>query len=197
MTDKPVMQGKVAVDSGLILIGDPGYWLDPSMLESISKQMLSGSMHVYGLNFHIPSIAKRGFIVRPGDGDGWYRVYTTLNERGKVAKVEIVFDQDYEPDTKPVEPDADEVSPDVQEQIGSRIITDRKGKLIVWQGPSRVGGSGDYIWRTNDDLFSMTRRVDFVVTEIATGKQYPFSDYALVVNWMNQQYKRNVKSTGG
>jgi hypothetical protein len=79
---------------------------------------------------------------------------------------------------------------DSKDEMGSTFITDKQGRIITWQGPCRVGGSGDTVYRTSDDRYSMKRIVDFIITDLQTGEKTSFPSYGMLAIWMNKQYKK-------
>lgn len=90
--------GIAAVDSGMILIADPCYWLDDDQPGTRGKyrQICDelGDNRAVALKFEEGFTKNRpgkGVAVSSGHGDGLYPVYICRDERGIIKECKIVF----------------------------------------------------------------------------------------------------------
>jgi len=92
---KTFLAGHVGVDAGLVMIGDPGYIIEPSGQqgqmgwdEFVAKTIGDDRQ---------PDVASEplgkflGIVMPSGQGDGIYPVYITLGDDGRPEAAMIVF----------------------------------------------------------------------------------------------------------
>lgn len=89
---KETMVGKISVDSGLVLICDPGYVNQANVKHGIDV-IMTGHRCIRGVQ---PVVGKHarlhlGAVIKTFGGDGLYPVLVTQDESGRVLKVEVRF----------------------------------------------------------------------------------------------------------
>jgi hypothetical protein len=99
---KTFLAGHAGVDAGLILIGDPGYVIEPSgdaELEGGWDEFVSRVFDgEYKAEGEVPDVATEPLGTRSGiviktPGDGIYPVYVTLDASGQPESATIVFNE--------------------------------------------------------------------------------------------------------
>jgi len=102
MSKKLELIGEIGVDSGLVQLGDPGYyWHDEfvEMRKAWDENDINywKDFHSDGENVHVflltPS-ADSAVIVQSGYGDGIYPVYAEFTEEGRVKSLHVYFIDD-------------------------------------------------------------------------------------------------------
>lgn len=93
MKDKWQEAGVVSVDAGLILLGDPCYWMNKEDYEKeiLSSQSFAELEKQTRQIKHKKGHIGRGVLVSSGYGDGVYPVYVKHNKEGRISEVKIVF----------------------------------------------------------------------------------------------------------
>lgn len=90
-TGERLQVGQVAIDSGMLLMADPSYWLPQAQVDEIVTRMNGRTMVAA-----MPMLSRedkalmRGVAAVTGWGDGIYNVYATYKD-GRIAKLEVVF----------------------------------------------------------------------------------------------------------
>jgi len=104
LTNTTTLIGHFGVDSGQAMIGDPSYlnnWIDSKDFDPTDDGEYSyngacgrtlSSQSAGELHFKAGAGAGEGVVFSTGYGDGYYPVYATYNEDGKIVKVEIIMD---------------------------------------------------------------------------------------------------------
>lgn len=87
--------GHIGVDAGLCWLGDPCYVLPEDRDENVGRDWMAFVKEIGNddwKEFRYNAGHKGvGCVVSTGYGDGMYPVFVTLNDEGRVAKVEVVF----------------------------------------------------------------------------------------------------------
>lgn len=98
MKNQRVQVGTVGVDAGLIWVGDPCYVLGEDASHGVKKwsefcDILDKNGYFdSSVRFTEPLGSDVGLAIESGYGDGVYPVFVTYNFEGRVAKVEVIFD---------------------------------------------------------------------------------------------------------
>lgn len=109
---KTFLAGHVGVDAGLIMIGDPGYVVEPSgedldlsWDEFVERVFDKDETRRRPADGEIPDVATeplgrlQGIVIPSGYGDGIYPVYVTLADDGTPESATIVFNEaEHEPE---------------------------------------------------------------------------------------------------
>lgn len=86
-----VLAGHVGVDAGLMWIGDPCYVMGDGASHRVSSWSEFCDKLDFNQGFQSPLGDGAGVVTSTGWGDGYYPVYVTFGEEGRVAKVEVEF----------------------------------------------------------------------------------------------------------
>jgi hypothetical protein len=91
--------GKVSVDAGCVMVGDPCYTVGkPEIWKEFIKRAWPGAFDPARENdetaarCHDCVELPQGVVVPSGYGDGTYKVYVKKNHEGRVIRLLVVFD---------------------------------------------------------------------------------------------------------
>lgn len=90
--------GNVSVDAGLMWIGDPCYIIHAEKVaKSLGNDWIEFAHGLRGQDFreysHDSGAGGLGVVVGSFGGDGVYPVYAETNERGRVLRVTVEFEE--------------------------------------------------------------------------------------------------------
>jgi hypothetical protein len=104
--DNLIEAGRIAVDSGQAMVGDPCY-LDGWKTDEGLEWNLEGKIGTYSYQGASATTLENSYgelgmgtavVFNTGYGDGYYPVYVQMNEDGRVSKVVIDFEGDIDED---------------------------------------------------------------------------------------------------